>query len=138
MSSPIPNAANVITPTNYLAIATDYADIVSNISVVSAYLYDAVYTIVSQGTYDPTIDLLDPFNNVYTANTNVYSSLIPFFPAVKALNNHVLNRAGLTGQPGSDINTYLSDAQIQVPYSWQVLCAAAGITIQDDYVVGGL
>ena len=119
----------VITGTDYSAIAHDYGDIISQLSGVGTYLYDAVYQIVLMNTYEPTLDLLDPFNNVYTANVSAYSSYVPFVPAVKAINNHVINRGGY-----SSINAFLTATGVTVPQAWVDLCAAAGFTISVNIV----
>ena len=119
----------VITGTDYHAIAVDYGSIKSQLSGVGAYLYAAVNQIILMNTYEPTLDLLDPFNNVYTTNLSAYSSLVPFIPAVKAINSHIINRG-----TDASINAFLTRTGANVPQAWVNLCAAAGTTISVNIV----
>ena len=103
---------NVISGTDYLAIATYYTNArASNIGSVD-YLYDAVYKIVLSTQFYPTIDLINEYWTSYRVNAEIYRSPSTYLSAVRAINNHVVNRAG---QDIADVNDYLIDENIQVP-----------------------
>ena len=116
-------STNVISGTDYLAIASYYTDArASNLGSVD-YLYDAVYKIVLSTQFYPTIDLINEFWTSYQINADIYRSPSTYLSAVRAINNHVVNRAGSTV---SDLNDYLEAEAIKVPMGWAELCKATG------------
>jgi hypothetical protein len=121
----------VITGTDYHAIAISYGNVKTRLAALSGYLYEAVYQVVLMNTYEPTKDLLDAFAGVYEVNLGAYASLIPFVPAVKAINSHVINRGGY-----ATVNAYLTAKGITVPQAWADLCTAAGTTIDPSHISG--
>lgn len=119
-------STNVISGTDYLAIATYYADARnSNIGSVD-YLYDAVYKIVLSTQFYPTIDLINEFWNSYQINADIYRSPSTYLSAVRSINNHVINRSGTTV---TDLNDYLEAESIQIPMGWAELCKATGVLV---------
>lgn len=117
---------NVISGTDYLAIATFYSNARdSNIGSID-FLYDAVYRIVQSEQVYPTIDLVNEFWTSYQINTDIYRSPATYLSAVRSINNHVLNRAG-----GNilDLNDYLIDQNVQVPMGWAELCKITGTLV---------
>jgi hypothetical protein len=131
-------SSNVITGTDYLAIATYYASARSNNLGSVTYLYDAVYKIVLSDSVYPTIDLVNEFWTSYLINTDIYRSPTTYLSAVRAINNHVINRAGNdgNGDPITDINDYLADQNITVPLGWADLCKVTGVLICRNYITG--
>ena len=117
---------NVISGTDYLAIAVYYANArASNIGSVD-YLYDAVYKIVLSTQFYPTIDLINEYWTSYRINADIYRSPSTYLSAVRAINNHVVNRAG---GDITDVNDYLIDENIKVPMGWAELCKNTGTLI---------
>jgi len=117
---------NVISGTDYLAIATYYANArASNIGSVD-YLYDAVYKIVLSTQFYPTIDLINEYWTSYKINADIYRSPSTYLSAVRAINNHVVNRAG---SAVTDVNDYLIAENIKVPMGWAELCKATGTLV---------
>lgn len=126
-------SGNVITGQDYLSIATYYATArSSNISSVD-YLYNAVYQVVLSSQIYPTIDLINEFWSSYQINADIYRSPSTYLSAVRAINNHVINRAG---NDVSSINDYLNDESIQVPAGWAELCKATGVLICRSHIQG--
>lgn len=124
---------NVISGTDYLAIATYYASArVANIGSVD-YLYDAVYKIVLSDNVYPTIDLINEFWTSYQINTDIYRSPTTYLSAVRAINNHVINRSG---SAVTDLNDYLAEANVQVPMAWAELCKITGVLVCRQYITG--
>lgn len=124
---------NVISGTDYLAIATFYSQArASNIGSVD-YLYDAVYKIVLSDSVFPTIDLVNEFWTSYQINMDIYRSPTTYLSAVRAINNHVINRAGAGI---TDINDYLIEENITVPLGWADLCKTTGILICRSRITG--
>ena len=122
---------NVISGTDYLAIATYYSSArAANIGSVD-YLYDAVYKIVLSTQFFPTIDLINEYWTSYKINADIYRSPSTYLSAVRAINNHVVNRAGTTsgGESITNVNEYLVDENITVPMGWAELCKATGTLV---------
>jgi hypothetical protein len=102
-------SSNVISGADYLAIATYYANArIANVGSVD-YLYDAVYKIVLSDNVYPTIDLINEFWTSYQINTDIYRSPTTYLSAVRAINNHVINRSG---SAVTDLNDYLIEASV--------------------------
>jgi hypothetical protein len=126
--------ANVINGTEYSTLATYYGTMVNVLQSATIYLYNAVSTVASFTDVDPTVDLIVPFNNVYTNQTQVINSTSQFLDAVRALNQHVLTRAVQpSGAPYTDIAVWMADQTldgypVHFPQSWANLCAQTGIT----------
>lgn len=122
--------ANVISGTDYLAIAQSYADARTSILASITSLFDAVYLIVQLNDIDPSVDLLQDFANSYQINADQLRSPVTMLSAVRRLNNHVLNRGGYT-----DLASFFDDTSVGitvVPDAWADLCKAAGYDI-DEY-----
>ncbi len=120
----LPNS--VIKGQDYLAIATFYANaITSNLNSVE-YLYDAVYRITLSDQLIPTKELINEFYDSYNINASIYRSPSTYLSAVRAINNHILNRSGSSVQ---DLDDYLVAENIRVPLAWADLCKATGVLI---------
>lgn len=118
--------ANVISQADYSSIATSYANARDKAVSAVGYLFDAVYTIVLLQDLLPEVDLLQEFYNSYLINNDLLKSPVNFMPAVRSLNNHVLNRSSY-----SDIDTYLDAASQTIPQTWADLSASAGFVITE-------
>jgi hypothetical protein len=126
-------SSNVISGQDYLSIATYYANArASNLGSVE-YIYDAVYKIVLSTQFYPTIDLINEFWTSYQINADIYRSPSTYLSAVRAINNHVVNRAGSTVE---DLNDYLADESLQVPLGWAELCKSTGVLVCRAYIQG--
>jgi hypothetical protein len=131
-------STNVINGVDYLAVATYYSDARAQSLSTVDYLYDAVYRVVINDEVYPTIDLVAEFWNTYQVGSAVFSASTSFLGAVRAINNHVLTRAGTDGN-GDTITTldmYLEDQNIEVPLGWAELCKATGVTICRGNIIG--
>lgn len=117
---------NVISGTDYLAIATYYSNARASNTGSVDYLYDAVYKIVLSTQFYPTIDLINEFWTSYKINADIFRSPSTYLSAVRAINNHVVNRAGSTV---TDVNDYLIEENITVPMGWAELCKNTGVLI---------
>jgi hypothetical protein len=122
---------SVITGTDYAAIASYYGDVKTKLGTIAGSLFNAVYQIVLMNTYEPTKDLIDVFSSVYEVSGVQFASLIPFVPAVKAINTHVLNRGGY-----ASVSAFLTAKGVTVPQAWADLCAASGTTIDPSRISG--
>src|SRR4051812_45724732 len=89
----VSNPDHVIAGEDYVALANYYGNLRAQLSAAAIYLYDAVYKIVQFNEFEPTLDLLDTFFQVYTLQTQTLHSNVPYLNAVRALNGHVLTRA---------------------------------------------
>ncbi len=116
--------ANVISGDSYYSIATNYANARDRVVSAVDYLFEAVYQIVLLQEILPEVDLLSEFYNSYLINNDSLKSSVNFLPAVRRLNNHVLNRGS-----ASTLDEYLEDEGVYVPQSWASLSALAGFTI---------
>lgn len=130
--------ANVISGAAYVAVATNYGNAREQVVASVGYLFTAVYEIVLLQDLLPEVDLLQEFYNSYLVNNDLLKSPVNFLPAVRAINNHVLSRAGdLLTAPGAHptygpIDSFLYNSHhgpFTVPQSWADLSAAAGFTI---------
>ena len=121
--------ANVIGGSDYLAIATNYANARDRVISAVSYLFEAVYQIVLLQEIIPEVDLLSEFYNSYLINNDTLKSPVNFLPSVKALNNHVLSRSSETNLDG-----YLDSEGIVVPQQWATLSAAAGFSIDPSNI----
>tara|TARA_B100000614_G_scaffold262909_1_gene300820 strand:+ start:297900 stop:298274 length:375 start_codon:yes stop_codon:yes gene_type:complete len=121
--------ANVINGTDYLAVATNYANARSRVVSAVSYLFEAVYQIVLLQEIIPEVDLLSEFYNSYLINNDTLKSPVNFLPSVKALNNHVLSRSTAT-----TLDAYLDDEGITVPQQWATLSASAGFSISSGNI----
>jgi hypothetical protein len=121
--------AQVISGTDYASIATSYANARTAVLSSVSYLFEAVYTIVQLDVVEPEVDLLTEFFQSYQINSDLFRSPVSFLSAVRRLNNHVLNRGGVTS-----VATYLTDEGVTIPQAWADLSAAAGYDLSS--VVG--
>lgn len=122
--------ATIISPANYVKLSDYYADLRANISAQQHYLYDAVYAIVLFDDVEPTLDLLQPFNDTYTQQHNVLGTTAPFHAVARALNNHVLRRGGYVS-----MDEYFHENSVMVDQNWADICSDAGYTISDTYIL---
>jgi hypothetical protein len=126
-------SSKVIKGTDYLSIATYYSNArTSNLESVD-FLYDAVYQLVLSTQLYTSVDLINEFFNSYQINYDIFRSPSTYLPAVRAINSHVLNRAGATV---SDLNDYLDEENITVPLGWAELCKATGVLICQSNIDG--
>ena len=122
--------SNVISATDYKALADDYAAARERVLAVNQDLFDAVYAIVLFNELMPEVDLLNVFWTSYLVSANAYESPSSLMAAVRALNNHVIVRGGY-----ADINAFFAaNPGLFVDTTWQVLSAEAGYDISDTYV----
>ena len=79
---------------NYLDIANYYSDSQTQLAGISDHFYLAAYEILMLETFDPELDLLQPFYTSYLTSQYAYS-LAPasILAAVRSLQLHILNRA---------------------------------------------
>lgn len=94
---------------NYLDIAQYYDNSQTPLAGVSDELYAAAYEIVMLQTFDPELDLLQPFYTAYLTSQYAYSTPpASILAAVRSLQSHVLNRARTeAGAQFTDITTWL-------------------------------
>lgn len=121
-------SVNVISGTDYLAIAQFYSEArTANLSSIGK-LYDAVYRVVVSEEIFPTLDLINPFWTSYIANSNTFRAATNYTAAVSAINSHVIARAGVDGAGDTitSLDMYFDDQNIQVPMGWAELCKATG------------
>lgn len=120
-----------INPTNYEAIAQDYAAAGTGLVGLAQHYYDAAYEVLICTVFDPEIDLLQPFYNAYLAASGIYENVpVSAISAVGELQRHILNRARKPdGTMYTDINDWLSDNSVTVPQEFADISALAGFTI---------
>ena len=120
----------LITPDQYLEFATLYGEVKASVDSIYAPLYDALQIVFEASQYDPEVDLFNVFNNTYVYATTVYNNYRGLFPAVKALNRHIINRGKYTS-----VDAYISMNNFQVPQTWVDLCASTGVTISPSNIL---
>lgn len=124
---------SLISITDYLAIATSYADARDTVLAAKDHLLAAVNTIVQIDEIQPEVDLLNVFWDTYNLNVDQLGAVTLLLSAVRALNNHVLIQGGY-----SNLDEYFADNSIEatgnVPASWAELCTAAGYSISNVYI----
>jgi len=146
----------IISTTDYLSVANDYAAAQDQLVGIADNYYNAAYTILLINVFDPEIDLLIPFNNAYLTSQTAYdSSPAGVVLAVASLQQHILNKgvsggfgAGQTaGERYDNIDDYFADKEAEVPGTFVVggdglipatfasLSSQAGFTIADTYIV---
>jgi len=123
--------ANVISGANYSTIATQYANARDQAVSAVGYLFESVYQIVILNDIIPEVDLLQTFYNAYLINNDLLKSPVNFLPAVRALNNHVLNRGD-----AASIDAFLTEAAVTVPATWAALSLTSGHAISEDNISG--
>jgi hypothetical protein len=116
--------ATVIPQADFNDIATYYATARTNVQGASTYLLNACTTIVSSDVIEPNIDLLPTFYNTYLSIHYELVSDARYLSAVRAINNHVLQRTDF-----DDIDAYLEDTGATVPQGWADLSTQVGSTI---------
>lgn len=83
-----------ITVAKYQSIAALYTNAQKQIAGVTDYYYDAAYEVVLLNSFDPEIDLLQPFYNAYLASQTVFEQTpAGIVSAIAQLQRHVLDRA---------------------------------------------
>jgi len=121
----------VISGANYVAIAQAYATARDSVVSSLSHLFDAVYDVVMLNEIQPEVDLLSEFYNSYQVNTGLYLTPVTFLSAVRALNNHVLNRGGYQTLDAF-LDVTAGGGPFTVPQTWADLCLSAGFEITDD------
>lgn len=120
--------ANVITKQEYLTIAGYLADVRELLDRVSTYLYSAANVVVTNDSFNPTLDLPNAFINTYLAQTSALDSNSPYLEMVRVLNNHVLRRGG-----HATIDEFLASSETPgasyVDQNWADMCSDAGFTV---------
>lgn len=122
---------NVISGADYSTIATNYAHARDKAVSAVTYLFEAVYQIVLLNELVPEVDLLQEFYNAYLINNDLLKSPVNFLPAVRALNNHVLNRG-----TADTVDDFLTEEGVTVPQTWATLCESAGFDISPGNISG--
>lgn len=83
-----------ITVAKYQTVANLYANAQRQIAGVTDYYYDAAYEIVLLQSFDPEIDLLQPFYNAYLSSQTVFLQVpAGIVNAITQLQRHVLDKA---------------------------------------------
>jgi len=119
----------VISGSDYRTIAVSYSEIRNQLIASRGDAYDAVYLIVQLNAVDPEVDLLIPFNSTYLVHADQMNSSSTLLGAVRALNQHVLNRGDV-----ATVDAFLNAQGITVPQNWADLSASAGYTISSTYI----
>ena len=123
---------NVIQGSEYHTLAVYYSDALGDQSLVKESLYDAVYFVMLLDSLYPEIDILTPAWDAYNVNMNTTQIPNGILTAVRAVNQHVLTRGGVTS-----IDAYLA-AQTppddKIPQGWATLSAAAGFIIDPSHI----
>ena len=135
--------------TNYLDITTYYGNSQAQLAGISDYFYLAAYEIVTLQTFDPELDLLQPFYTAYLTSQYAYSiAPASILAAVRALQQHILNRARsdeATPRQFADIDGWIqatisgvsvgrqndvsTDIASSIPSSFKTMSAQAGFPI---------
>ena len=119
----------VISGTDYRAISDDYAA-ARNLNIdVREFLFDAVYKVVLLQVILPEVDLLQSFWDSYLVNAPIYAASINLLAAVKAMENHVLQRGGF-----ASVDAYLASEGITVAAAWAELSTDAGYPISAEFI----
>ena len=120
----------VITGSDYLAIATAYANARDTMLSAVDYFYDAVYTIVLLDQVVPTIELLGEFYTAYVVNTARLQNTLTLESAVRVLESHVTRQS-----TEKDLNDYLAThVPGGVPASWAALSQSVGYPIDSGNI----
>lgn len=114
----------VITGSDYLDIATSYANAREQVLGAKDFFFDAVYIIVQLNVIQPEVDLLIDFWQTYLINVDVLERVTLFLAAVRSLQNHVLFEGGFDSVDG-----YLESEGIKVPAAFAELSEQAGFAI---------
>lgn len=114
----------VIAGTDYLDIATAYANARDQIIAAKDFFFDAVYIIVLLNEIKPEVDLLNDFWDSYNLNIDTLEAVTLFLAAVRSINSHVVFEGGF-----ATVDEYLVSEGILVPQTWADLSAEAGFTI---------
>jgi len=109
--------------TNYQSLINDYADARQQTLSAIDYLETAVQTVVDLDVLEPELDLLRPFYDTYLLASDTWGSTTTYNAAVRALQNHIINRSDY-----DDVDDWLNAQSIsyRVPYYWAELSEAAG------------
>lgn len=131
------DSVNVISFQDYETIAGKYALIRAHLTSASTYLYDAVYQVVQLNDFQPTLDLLQSFYDVYTNQRKSLLDNGPFLPAVRALNQHILQRGtDVNGAQWKTLNDWAGYHSVTVPQNWIDMSTSAGFAISTVYSAG--
>ena len=108
-----------ISKEDYISISAEYSSARDSIVSAKSNFWNAVYEIVMLQDVRPEVDLLSIFYDTYEVESNKLTSVIPFMGAVRALNQHVLNEAGV-----DTIAEFLDSTPVNP--TWITLCEFAG------------
>lgn len=144
-----------ITVAKYQTIANLYANAQIQVVGVTDYYYDAAYEIVLLQSFDPEIDLLQPFYNAYLSSQTIFSQTPSgIVSAITQLQRHVLDKARTsTLTRFTTIDDWLdasatngvadsafgregdTDVSIKVPQEFADISAQAGYSIDTDNIL---
>ena len=137
-------AMEVLELDTYLKISDLYGGCRENMIDNRYALKQAVELVVNltgQSAFAPEIDLVNPLWIVYQSSGPTLESMAYFLDGVKAVNTHVLEHCGYTGETALSqyINggspTILDDDSSEViSYGWYEMSTAAGFTIDPRLV----
>ena len=126
-------ADKVITGATYVSLATNFGQLVSVLKNSTSYMYNALTTVAELDSVEATRDLIIPFDNVYQQQFGALNASAQYLEVVRALNNHVLNRArDVNGDVYTDINDWFDDESVNtatIPQTWKDMCDLTGVEI---------
>jgi len=129
----------------YKSIMTDYATAQDQLIGISDKYFEAAYTILRANAFDPEIDLLVAFHNAYIVSQGSYASApSSAINAVRALQNHILNKA-VPVDPDvakyNDVNEWYADHVADfptivpiIPQGFATMSTQAGHVIDTKYI----
>lgn len=120
---------SVISGSEYVEIATDFANAREQILAAKEFFFNAVYTIVQFNEIRPEVDLLVPFWNTYQINVGPLTNSTLFLSAIRSINQHVLIEGGF-----ANVDAFLSSEGVTVPQAWADLCSDAGYSISSSNI----
>ncbi len=121
--------SNVISGTDYVYMAGNFASAKTYLSTVKDFMYDNVYQVVMTQEVLPSYDLVKDLYDSYITNSTLSGNNSTFQSGVRAINRHVLTRGGF-----ANLDDYLDslDGSVTVTQTWADLCASVGYPITND------
>jgi len=113
----------VISGDDYYSLSSLLGDAYSTQTTAIGYVDSGLREVVLLDDEDQEYDLLYDFYNLRDQITAVLSSPANYASAVRALNNHVINRSGM------DLNVWLSTNGVKVTQEYATLSGLIGFTI---------